>query len=189
MNISDPWLTTYSGGRLFFLHPTEEDICIEDIAHGLSNICRYVGQVHTFYSVAEHSVRMTEMCIRSGLFDLALFALLHDSPEAYINDLHTDLKRLLPMYMEIEANLLGVVLRKYHVRRTLTDVGKIKRLDVTIRTAEVCSLFSIDGSAFSWELLECNYGRIRPWSPKKAERKFLKMFKKLYEATIMKELK
>lgn len=181
--MTDPWLTTYSGKRFHFMRATEDDICIEDIAHGLSNICRYIGQCKPFYSVAEHGVRMAEILIKQGLLECALLALLHDSPEAYINDMHSDFKRLMPLYMEVEARLLDVILDKYHVQRYPTlSAEVVKYVDVMIRTPEVHSLFNLkDDSLFSWGLLKCDYGHIRPWSHKKAEKKFLKMFRRLYD--------
>lgn len=181
--MDDPWLTTYSGRHIFFIRPSKDDICIEDIAHGLSNICRYVGQCSTFYSVAEHSVRMADIMTKRGYHDQALLALLHDSPEAYISDMHSDFKKLLPLYMEVEERLLGVILDKYHVRCDSAHMDKVlvKKVDTRIRTPEVHRLFNgVPDSEFTWKLLEFDYRRIHPWSPRKAERKFLKMFRKLY---------
>ena len=175
----EPWVTTFSGRQFFITHATSSDIYIEDIAHGLSNICRYVGQCKTFYSVAEHSVRMAEILIKRGMSSRALLALLHDSPEAYVNDLNTTVKKLLPVYVKVEADLLNTILDTYHVRRddTLMDREIVKDLDTMIRTPEVLSLFSAHEG---WNLKPFSYSYIRPWSSKKAEKKFLKMFRRLY---------
>lgn len=179
--MNDPWIPTYSGRQFFITRATPDDIYIEDIAHGLSNICRYTGQCKAFYSVAEHAVRMCELAPAS----IKLEVLLHDSPEAYLNDVTTMVKRMLPEYEKMEEHLLHVIFSKYG----LTWSPAIKTLDVNLRIPEVVSLFPVgDGSILRLfdegrirlGLKEFRYGYIKPWPPKKAERKFLKMFKRLY---------
>jgi hypothetical protein len=47
-------IITFTGGSFYPLEPRAEDINPIDIAHALSNQCRYTGHVRRFYSVAEH---------------------------------------------------------------------------------------------------------------------------------------
>lgn len=71
---------------------------IEDIAHALANICRWTGHTSRFYSVAEH-------CIRAAAIappECKLHVLMHDATEAYLGDVATPLKLLLPEYSRIE---------------------------------------------------------------------------------------
>lgn len=182
MSTNDPQITTYSGRQFFINRATVDDIYIEDIAHGLSNVCRYVGQCKTFYSVAEHSVRMAEM---SWGTPMKLLALLHDAAEAYLGDVSTEVKHCLPTYMEMETRLTYVIFDRYSIRHCPLmnfDIDSVKYIDAAIRTPEVTSLFPTQKHwKFSWTKIEYAYGHIRPWSPKKAERKFLKMFKELYK--------
>lgn len=79
---------TVTGRRLDLGLPRPIDISIEDIACGLSKICRYNGQVELFYSVAQHA------CLVSELVDppLAFPALNHDDSEAYLGDVSSKLK-------------------------------------------------------------------------------------------------
>ena len=49
-------ITTFSGVLFWPLLPNPDDIRIADIAHALSQQCRFAGHTRTFYSVAEHSV-------------------------------------------------------------------------------------------------------------------------------------
>lgn len=71
------WIRTFTGGRFYPLNPRIEDVDIRDIAHSLATKCRYGGQCSGFYSVAQHSVYVSQHC------DNALKGLLHDSDEAY----------------------------------------------------------------------------------------------------------
>ena len=50
------WMQTYSGVQFWPLDPHHSEINIVDIAHALSNMCRYAGHCREFYSVAEHSI-------------------------------------------------------------------------------------------------------------------------------------
>ena len=50
------YITTYTGKHLDPVHPISDLICIEDIAHALSLICRGNGQVKTFFSVGQHCI-------------------------------------------------------------------------------------------------------------------------------------
>lgn len=94
------------------LNPSVDDIYIEDIAHALSNQCRFSGHVTRFYSVAEHSVRVSKACKPED----ALWGLLHDATEAYLVDLPRPLKRapgLGDEYLKIEANLQRIICEKF----------------------------------------------------------------------------
>jgi hypothetical protein len=50
------WIQTFTGKQFNFADPQPDQICIEDIAHALANICRFNGHIKTHYSVAAHSV-------------------------------------------------------------------------------------------------------------------------------------
>jgi len=80
MNKNDTgWIQTYTGKKFYPLDPDVDQICIEDIAHALSMICRYGGHPDRFYSVAEHSVLVSQ-CVPP---QDALEGLMHDAREAY----------------------------------------------------------------------------------------------------------
>ena len=55
------WILTYSGKKFWPMAPRAEDLDIVDIAHALSNNCRYTGHVRKFYSVAQHSVLASQL--------------------------------------------------------------------------------------------------------------------------------
>ena len=100
-------ITTFSGIRFWPLLPNPADILIADIAHALAHQCRFGGHASKFYSVAEHSVHVSRLC----LHEHALLGLLHDASEAYLVDLPRQLK-LLPefaAYREAERRLQRAV--------------------------------------------------------------------------------
>ena len=109
------WITTYTGKRFDLEHPTPEMIDIEDIAHALSNICRWTGHTLYHYSVAQHSVNVSLMFDQR---DDALWGLLHDAPEAYLGDVSQPLKALLPYYRKLESNVMDVICEKFELPRT-----------------------------------------------------------------------
>ncbi len=85
------WIQTYTCKKLYPLSPRMEDICIEDIAHSLSMLCRFTGHCKRFYSVAEHSILVSYFCDPAD----RRHALLHDGSEYGLTDLPTPLKRML----------------------------------------------------------------------------------------------
>mgnify|MGYP001611500127 CR=1 FL=1 len=114
------YILTFSGKKFTPLNPQIEDICIEDIAHHLSNICRFTGATRSFYSVAQHSIMVAEMIGMMNYSDkmklqLQQFALLHDASEAYLCDIARPLKYsgLFDEYLIIEKKLQDMIYQKF----------------------------------------------------------------------------
>lgn len=125
-----PWLLTWSGKHLDLLAPLPEQIDILDIAHGLANECRFSGQCRHYYSVAQHSVLASQNVSRSH----AMEALLHDAAEAYIKDIPSPLKALLPEYRQIEERLTDVIRTKFGLPETLS--AEVKQADLRLLATE-----------------------------------------------------
>lgn len=116
MEQSEDWMQTWSGIQFSILHPTEDMINIEDIAHSLSNICRYNGHCNRFYSVAEHSILLAEYAFSLEKNpQMALETLLHDATEAYYCDLPRPFKYNLPLYREFEIKLEKIISTKFGI--------------------------------------------------------------------------
>jgi len=105
-------IRTFSGRMMDVFNPEPDMICIEDIAHALSNLCRFGGHTSEFYSVAQHSV----MCASLVPEKYRLDALLHDATEAYMLDIPSPIKRQLPGYSEAEDKLMQIIADKFGVQ-------------------------------------------------------------------------
>lgn len=99
------WIGTRSGTKFYFRDPRPEECKLSDIAFALSNLCRYGGHVE-FYSVAEHSVYVSQCLERWGCSkEVQLIGLMHDATEAYLVDVPRPIKQDLANYKEIENDL------------------------------------------------------------------------------------
>lgn len=104
--VSDNWLGTNNGRRIVLAAPNPSQIDLDDIADGLSHVCRFNGQIKEWYSVAEHSIHVAEL-VPDKYKGVALF---HDATEAYLCDVPTPLKRELEaLYKPIEERLARVI--------------------------------------------------------------------------------
>jgi len=125
------WIQTYTGNQFWPLDPKPEHIFIEDIAHALSNICRFTGHCDYFYSVAEHSIIVSNH-VPGGF---ALWGLLHDAAEAYIGDMSRPLKSMLPQFKKIESRIMEAVIEKFHLE-PINEPQIVKDIDSGILATE-----------------------------------------------------
>lgn len=89
-------IQTYSGEAYDFQNPDPATIKLRDIAHALSNACRYAGHTARFYSVAEHSVLVMQTLKAWGYGErIQRVGLMHDAHEAYVWDCPRPFKPLL----------------------------------------------------------------------------------------------
>ena len=166
-----PWIQTYTGKKFYFLNPIVDSVCIEDIAHALSNICRYTGHTKEFYSVAQHSV----LAVDNVPYEDSLAALLHDATETYLTDISKPLKTLLPQYRELEDKVHKVISEKFGLPNKLPD--SVKEADLRLLATEKRDL--LIGEPGEWPIIKTVNPypeRIEPWSPKEAETLFLDLY-------------
>ncbi len=111
--------------------PTVKMIDIDDIATGLSNVCRFGGQIEQHYSVAQHSCLVA--CIAP--FQIKRAALLHDASEAYLGDVIKPLKVMLgDSYATIEERFMRIIFERFEVDYNQLEL--IKPYDKTLLEAE-----------------------------------------------------
>lgn len=102
-------IRTVSGQYVNIADPDPETIRIEDIAHALSQLPRFGGHLPRFYSVAQHCMACAELVAPEH----KLQALLHDASEAYLLDVPSPLKALLPEYQKLEARFMELIAKKF----------------------------------------------------------------------------
>lgn len=184
------WMQVAKGGRFYPLDPRPEEIHIEDIAAALAKLCRFGGHCREFYSVAEHSVRVSEYlqwlhANTSGALEprrlLCLHGLLHDASEAYLVDLPRPIKRnaTFANYRITELNLSCRIFERFGLRSDDMPWA-VHNADETLLVTEARDLMN-PGDWTSYSDIEARAlpERITPWTWQEAEARFLARFHQL----------
>lgn len=178
-----PFIQTRSGFCFYPFDPRPEEVHISDLAAHLSKICRFGGACLSFYSVAEHSVRLSHLVSPQN----ALPALLHDGHEAYTNDLHLPIKRELPEYRAICQKVHFAVFQRFGLDPDYAD--EIRELDEVLLYTEKRDLMAPCERAWQKEdvvaPLEEKLNFTTTWLPEEAAQKFLKRFWELYSVPVV----
>ena len=172
------YFQTYNGKHVHPLSPSQDEIVIEDVAHSLSQQCRFLGHTDALYTVAQHCVLVSEMVPPGD----ALWGLLHDASEAYLCDLPAPIKRdpQMEFYRIAEQRLLTCVARKFGLAPEMPQ--SVKRADKILLATEFRDVTAVDD--LDWIIAECGCEPaeslwITPWPPAVAERRFLARFHEL----------
>lgn len=103
------YIQTYSGTRVHHPFNNPLEILTTDIAHSLSQQCRFTGHLHQFWSIAQHSLCVADLVPDEHKKQ----ALLHDATEAYLCDIPTPFKVLMPEYMRMEKDMWELICERY----------------------------------------------------------------------------
>jgi hypothetical protein len=162
------WVQVWSGKRFYPLDPRPEEVNIMDIAHALAMKCRYGGHCSEFYSLAEHSVLMSQKASPEN----ALWALLHDAGEAYLADVPRPVKPNLPGWKTLEADVMAAVCTKFGL--PLAEPAEVKALDTAILRDEKERLMR---GGEDWDWLPPGLGvKIECLPPFEAKHAFMRRF-------------
>lgn len=157
-------IRTFSGKYVNIFEPKPEMFCIEDIAHALSNQCRFGGHLPEFYSVAQHSYHCAEFATPPN----KLAALMHDASEAYLLDIPRPIKGKLQNYQEVEHNLMLEISKVFGFDYPMPD--EVKEIDNDILQLE-------------WDLKmiksRSDYEHYTSVAPQVAKNRFLEFYEKL----------
>lgn len=182
MIITGPEILTRSGLYVNPLDMKAEQVRVEDVAHSLSNQCRFTGHVHTFYSVAEHSVRVVRFLRRQGHpLETLQWGLIHDASEAYLVDIPRPLKvdpYFGKAYRGAEGRAQAVVCEAFGLPHKMPTA--VKQADLVLLATERRDLMPPGGD---WAILEGVHilsEEIRPWGPRAAKRRFMHEYNRLF---------
>lgn len=159
-------IRTHSGKYINIFDPKPYMISIEDIAWGLSKEQRFGNHLPVQYNVADHSIGVSLLCIDNP-FD----GLMHDISDAYIGDLASPIKNLMPDFKKVEHELMAFMAN--HFGFNWTSPEETKQADRYMLELE-------------WEAIMLNksdtdeqkYFRANILSQEQAYDRFLQMFHK-----------
>lgn len=166
--LKGPTIMLRSGEYFDLDDPESGRFDIVDIAHALSNICRFTGHCREFYSVAQHSVLVSHAVPPED----ALWGLLHDAAEAFIGDVTKPLKVLLPDYKAVETRVEAAVFKRLGLPVEMP--ASVKLADRVLLRTEQRDL--MDADTHEWSYTEGQAAlpqRIVPVSPAQARDLFL----------------
>jgi hypothetical protein len=180
------WINTFSGVAFHPLEPSAEDVRLVDIAHSLSQECRYTGHTLSFYSVAEHSVLVAKgVKALGGSLNDQRWALLHDATEAYLSDISSPVKKhpSFSFYREVEKRLMDSIAEHFKLEGPEPDV--VRFVDAQMIAFESVDPRIIQVRNPKWPMMERD-PRLTPvinlqgLLPASAEGAFMASFKELF---------
>jgi uncharacterized protein len=175
-----PFLQTVSGRRVNPFDPDPSQLDAEDIARALGNLCRFGGHARSFYSVAQHSVIVSELVEqRGGDAEDVFAALMHDASEAYLGDMPHPIKHRSPLgaaFKAAEEHLEAAIRARFRIK---ADVPEIKRADRALLATERLAF-----SAENWHWPELDGVapldlELTAWSPDEATAAFARRYAEL----------
>lgn len=163
-----------SGALFDYAQPDKSDVLIDDIAAALSKVCRFAGHIHQFYSVAQHAVNASLIVAPEHAFD----ALMHDTAEAFTNDIPTPLKYAVPMFKELETRIEAAMAARFGFVFPLSDA--VRLADAQMLSIEKVALkrdYSEWGVLAGIETDSVEHlVDLSPWSPDEANARFLERY-------------
>lgn len=169
----------FSGNRFYPFNPIGmalvSRIELSDIAHSLSNICRFNGHCSEFYSVAQHCVHVASLVEDDKL---RFAALMHDASECYIGDVVSPFKKMFEGLVRLEHRVQKEINERFGIVLTEEDERLIKRADWIALATEKRDLMPKQRFE-QWSYLksfEADPVAINPLPPKEAKALFLETF-------------
>ena len=155
---------------MYPLDPCAAELDIGDIAHALSNLCRFNGHVRQFYSVAEHSCHVADILPAP----LKLAGLLHDASEAYLCDMPRPVKRspgFATIYLEAEDKLMACIAGRFGFAYPFGD--EIHAADNALLATEALQLMSPLHPEWRDRFAPVDGLTLPCWTPMRARSEFL----------------
>ena len=165
------WILTASGRRFDVESPRARDVHAKDLAHALSNLCRFGGHTRVHYSVAQHSILVSELVPK----ELALVGLLHDAGEAYLGDVVGPVARRLPAFLALERGILAAVAARFGIRPEQFHDARVRHADRVALLTERRDLLPSSPIPWAEDLagLRAAEAEVVPLTPRQAKAAFL----------------
>jgi 5'-deoxynucleotidase YfbR-like HD superfamily hydrolase len=171
-----PWMPVGEATRFWAHESRPGDFDIADIARGLAHINRFNGRIRfDHYSVAQHSLLVADLLPP----ELKLFGLMHDAAEAFLGDLITPVKRLVPRFAHIEDRAMRAIALQFGFVDVYDDpdaVAAVKRADTVMLATEARDVSHLGFVAQRLTELPRPEPIRVGWAPAVAERAFLAAF-------------
>ena len=169
-----PFISTYSGAKFFVNECNVQDIPIVDVANALALSCRFNGHITKHYSVAEHSVLVSNLVSPEN----ALYGLLHDYAEAFVSDVPRPFKSSITGHDEFEAAVMANVCELYGLPLELPE--EVAYIDTHICAAEAAVLGKVVPEWVQYyDLSVCDQHQIKGLSHIDARNAFITRFNEL----------
>ena len=175
------WIQTFTGRAIHPTRMTKDDVDIRDIAHSLSNQCRFAGHVKMFYSVAEHSVRVARAVANAGGTAVeAQWGLMHDGHEYVLLDLPAPIKALpeLAEYKKIGRHVQDTICEAFGL--PLKEPAIVKWADDALCQAEARDWMSPLHEDWGGQKRAHADRIVRPLGPHAAYNMFMSTFHELF---------
>lgn len=129
-------IALHSGGFLDFIDIDNSVVTLDDIARGLSRVQRFAGQaqVKGSYTVAEHSLNVANVCPAHYCNE----ALFHDAAEAFMGDMPSPLKAVLPDYKTVEERVTKFIFKRLGLIYPIPSI--IKTMDLRVLAYEAAHI-------------------------------------------------
>jgi hypothetical protein len=167
------FVETFTGRAFYPMAPRVEDFSIIDIAHHLSNDCRYSGATQYFYCTAQHCCLLADYVEkeRKGTALDCLQILMHDGAEAYLRDIPRPIKQHLPQYRQWDFTLT-MAMRSWLGWENIPIPSWQDELDSRIIADEREHIMGDSGLNWQHDVEPLGIA-IEPWGSRFAEQQFL----------------
>ncbi len=170
-------ISLLSGARFNYNAPEESEVTIKDIAGSLGNVCRFSGHLPRFYSVAQHLVNASYIVEEQFAFD----TLMHDTAEAFTNDLPTPLKVAFPVFKELEVKIESAMAARFGFNYPYPKEVKLADTQMLLLEKTYVKLDNSEWAYYNSVKYDHLFDRVdlTSWRPSIARNRFLQRYEEL----------
>jgi len=132
-------------GYVNVIDPDPATFALPDIFTALSRVVRFGGHGRFPYTVGQHVLTCLRIAALWGEpFNVLRAVLMHDAAEAYLGDVPTPIKAILPDYRALEARMEAAIFDRFDVGLPLY-AARVKRVDLAALSVEKAALHPTAG--------------------------------------------